>query len=564
MKKYTLIFLFFFFSYAIFAQKTYTLTDSDTFQVARGFTILADKNYTFEQVLTDSSLPFGTNDTLNIKQNAAYWYKAVIKNPSVYDEKYNVECFPWVDFTVYYFDYQQNKWLNQRTGYAVADGKRMSAYNVVTLRGQQETVLYFKANVAPLKHLKTSFFANVALRKAGVAEKKNQFIDTSTLLTLLIVGLFFLFNAYIYYIFRDKTYFYYLIVQLAGMGYILTTHFYLNVLLPFKITRFDSDSSYYFKFWNLNQLGNQLSMVVLFAGFIQLTRAYLNTATLLPKQDKLLKYCLITYTILGVVLPMVTATGLAFIDHEVVFVLNTLTVVIMGAIFYTTFLSYRQGYKPARYFLFSNFIPLFVILILALYYLFFWGNARADAAILANIAIIAQAFCLAVALVERFLLIKDELKQRELEAQELKAQNERIASENQFHKNELDNYTQLLREKTEAFDKLKTDLDTFNMSSEHKNWHSQLTQASILTEEHWRDFKYKFENVHADFFNRLQYHIPTVTEAEKRFMALTKLEMSNNEIASMLGISPESVTKTRYRLRKKVGEEDLEMLMDRL
>jgi DNA-binding CsgD family transcriptional regulator len=53
-----------------------------------------------------------------------------------------------------------------------------------------------------------------------------------------------------------------------------------------------------------------------------------------------------------------------------------------------------------------------------------------------------------------------------------------------------------------------------------------------------------------------------VTEAEKRLLALTKLEMSNSEIAAMLGISPESVIKTRYRLRKKVGDEDLKRLVE--
>ena len=184
--------------------------------------------------------------------------------------------------------------------------------------------------------------------------------------------------------------------------------------------------------------------------------------------------------------------------------------------------------------------------------------------LLANIAIISQTFCLAVALVQRFLLIRDELKKKELEAQELKAQNEKIAAENQFNKTELDNYTQQLREKTEAFDKLKTDFEAQNTGVEQQNWLNQIQEATILTDEQWRNFKYKFENVHNDFFGRLQAYMPTATEAEKRLMALTKLDMSNNEIASMLGISPESVTKTRYRLKKKVGEDDLERLIGRL
>ena len=35
-------------------------------------------------------------------------------------------------------------------------------------------------------------------------------------------------------------------------------------------------------------------------------------------------------------------------------------------------------------------------------------------------------------------------------------------------------------------------------------------------------------------------------------MALTKLKLTNKEIAGMLGISVDSVNKSRYRLRKKL------------
>jgi hypothetical protein len=35
-------------------------------------------------------------------------------------------------------------------------------------------------------------------------------------------------------------------------------------------------------------------------------------------------------------------------------------------------------------------------------------------------------------------------------------------------------------------------------------WFEQLSQARILTESQWRSFRQKFENVHADFFNRMQ------------------------------------------------------------
>ena len=73
-----------------------------------------------------------------------------------------------------------------------------------------------------------------------------------------------------------------------------------------------------------------------------------------------------------------------------------------------------------------------------------------------------------------------------------------------------------------------------------------------------------FERVHADFFNRFQQAIPDATEAEKRFAALSKLNLTGTEIAAMLGISPDSVVKTRYRLRKKVADGNLETLLQNI
>jgi tetratricopeptide (TPR) repeat protein len=134
---------------------------------------------------------------------------------------------------------------------------------------------------------------------------------------------------------------------------------------------------------------------------------------------------------------------------------------------------------------------------------------------------------------------------------------QRAEQELAFNKAELDTFTQSLREKTDAFEKLKADIESQNASDERNNWHSQLTQASILTDDQWRNFRQKFERVHEGFFQKFALTVPDATEAEQRLAALTKLEMTNTEIASMLGISPDSVIKTRYRLRKKLGDDDL-------
>jgi lipopolysaccharide export system protein LptC len=80
-----------------------------------------------------------------------------------------------------------------------------------------------------------------------------------------------------------------------------------------------------------------------------------------------------------------------------------------------------------------------------------------------------------------------------------------------------------------------------------------LTQAKLLTEDDWEQFRQRFEKVYPGFFFRLREQFYDLTPAETRLMALTHLNLSTREIASMLGVSDQTVYKTRQRLRAKIG-----------
>jgi DNA-directed RNA polymerase specialized sigma24 family protein len=149
----------------------------------------------------------------------------------------------------------------------------------------------------------------------------------------------------------------------------------------------------------------------------------------------------------------------------------------------------------------------------------------------------------------------------------LTKEKELATKEKEFHESELSNFTQSLREKNNIIENLKNDIEkraisddteapNFSKESEKDSFLNQLTQETILTEEQWRSFRHKFERVHYGFFQKFVHEVPEATESELRLAALTKLKMTNNEIAAMLGISPESVNKTRYRLRKKIDKEE--------
>lgn len=126
----------------------------------------------------------------------------------------------------------------------------------------------------------------------------------------------------------------------------------------------------------------------------------------------------------------------------------------------------------------------------------------------------------------------------------------------ELNKNTLLIYTKNLIEKNALLDELNNKLK--ELESKHPEDHekiekiNQLTSSKIITEDNWEQFKHLFGKVHQGFFFKLKNEYPGITTAETRLAALIKLNISSKEIASMIGISDDSVKKTRQRLRKKM------------
>ncbi|HET8735166.1 MAG TPA: hypothetical protein VFM69_01075, partial [Pricia sp.] len=80
----------------------------------------------------------------------------------------------------------------------------------------------------------------------------------------------------------------------------------------------------------------------------------------------------------------------------------------------------------------------------------------------------------------------------------------------------------------------------------------------------WEDFKRHFEEVHTDFHGRLKEKHPDLSANDLKLCSLTRLNLSIKETAGVLGISPESAKTSRYRLRKKLGLEPDDALLDYL
>lgn len=120
-------------------------------------------------------------------------------------------------------------------------------------------------------------------------------------------------------------------------------------------------------------------------------------------------------------------------------------------------------------------------------------------------------------------------------------------------------------QKNKQLEDLQSRLDVFGQSvpteskQELRDIRSSIKYAFSVDKD-WKEFSVYFEEVHPSFMEDLTRLAPQLTTKEKRLCALLKVGMSTKEIASVLGISPDSVKKARNRLRKKLGldvEQDL-------
>ena len=148
-------------------------------------------------------------------------------------------------------------------------------------------------------------------------------------------------------------------------------------------------------------------------------------------------------------------------------------------------------------------------------------------------------------------LAKVELENARLREIELKQKIE-------FKNKELTSYTLNFIQKNELMESIKSSIDELKKSQDKEtikklNSLKRTVSSSIHIDKDWQDFKRQFEEVHSSFFSVLKSKYPDLTSNELRLCALLKLNMNLKEAATVMGISPESVKTARYRLRKKLG-----------
>ena len=142
---------------------------------------------------------------------------------------------------------------------------------------------------------------------------------------------------------------------------------------------------------------------------------------------------------------------------------------------------------------------------------------------------------------------------------------EKVMLELKANEKELYHFTENIISKNKFIEELESKLNTLTncqqpeTEQQNENF-SNLYQFKILTEDDWIEFKQRFDKVYPGIISKLREVYPNIASGEERQFLLTKLNIDNKECANMLGISPDSVKKNRYRLKKRFNLSEPENL----
>lgn len=145
------------------------------------------------------------------------------------------------------------------------------------------------------------------------------------------------------------------------------------------------------------------------------------------------------------------------------------------------------------------------------------------------------------------LKIRLEKQQRVLESEQARNAVEKA-------KQSLQQFRSQMLEKDKLIENLSLSLKKNELQNnfDEKLVNKNLLEYVLVTDEEWRRFKEDFNKVYPLFYPRVHAVLPDLTSAEERLASLIFLQMSNKEIANTLGISADSVARSKRRLKQRL------------
>ncbi len=161
-----------------------------------------------------------------------------------------------------------------------------------------------------------------------------------------------------------------------------------------------------------------------------------------------------------------------------------------------------------------------------------------------------------------------ESKNLVLEKQNLLLENEKLELELDMKKKELTTQVMYLMQKNEFMASILKEIQDLRSSVDQK---SLARLQSIVREmksnidsKVWDEFELRFQQVHQDFYDKLNELHPDLTPNEVKLCAFLRLNMTTKDISAITYQSAKSIQVARARLRKKLEMERDENLVSYL
>lgn len=147
-------------------------------------------------------------------------------------------------------------------------------------------------------------------------------------------------------------------------------------------------------------------------------------------------------------------------------------------------------------------------------------------------------------------LMEVDLNNKKLQEDQFKENLQTKAKEITAHTLQTIQKNQLLEDIREALaEMIKSDGRSYKKELRHLL--NKINQ-NFNKDTYWDDFRRIFEEINQDFFDHLQRINPGLSATDIKFISLIKLNMNAPDIATLLGVSTDSLRVARYRLRKKL------------
>lgn len=189
----------------------------------------------------------------------------------------------------------------------------------------------------------------------------------------------------------------------------------------------------------------------------------------------------------------------------------------------------NQKRKELRYFI-AGLVLFLTVIILTLLYFLLWGRMKR---------------------------LKLEKKNVQLVSKNLELEKTTLGQELEIRNKELTTNVMYQIQQNELVNEITQKLQNFSKTLRKEDQHLILGFVSGLKKTRntavWNEFEVRFQQVHNEYYDKLNLINPDLTTNDRRLCAFLRLNMSTKEIASITGQSIRSIEVARTRLRRKLN-----------